>query len=89
MKGWKIVFKVCIMILRINEEALLAMSFEEMLKTLVRLPENYLIVRQVEFRKQYMDAPLDGQEEESKASDSKKADKVDDKNKAEGKCIDI
>ena len=78
-------FKSCILILRINEEALLAMSFEEMLKSLVRLPEHYLIGRQSEFRKKFLEDPIEGQDkEEVKASDEKK-DGTDDKKKADGK----
>ena len=62
-------FKVCILILRINEENLLAMSFEEMLKTLVRLPEQYLVGRQMEIRSKFMDS----QDESSSKDEEVKA----------------
>lgn len=54
VKGWKVVFKVCILILRIHEEELLAMSFEEMLRTLVKLPQHFLVDKPREMRLKVM-----------------------------------
>ena len=44
VKGWKVIFKVCILILKVHEEVMLEMSFENMLANLSRLPDNYLIL---------------------------------------------
>lgn len=50
VKGWKIIFKVCILMLRIKEEMLLGLGFDELLRALVKIPQEFLIEKPCKIR---------------------------------------
>lgn len=53
MNGWKVIFKLTLLILKNYEEELLAMSFEQMLGLLTSLPHKFLITSAEQLKKDF------------------------------------